>query len=158
MTNSSNPTSNQQSTYNTIETLNSKVDTLSNTIDKLQQQLSQQADQQQTLLTSITTIIEQQIDKRFERIQSEIDNIRNQYVAIADQVNESWSKKYQSLQKPISTKSSTDTDTPGSSSNFARKQPSTIANLSSVQRNLFQNPLALIQTSTDNNKQNESTK
>ena len=158
MTHSSNPKSNQQSTYNTLETLNSKIDTLSNTIDKLQQQLSQQAEQQQTLLSSITTIIEQQIDKRFENIQSEIDNIRNQYVAIADQVNESWSKKYQSLQKTLKTKSSTDTEAPGSGSNRARKQPRTAANLSSVQRNLFQNPLALIQTSTDKNKQNESTK
>ena len=148
VTKNSETTVNQQST-STITSLESKIKTLSQTIDKLQQQLAHQLEQQDKLLSSINLIVEQQLNKRFESIQNEVNDIKNQYVAIADHVNKSWSKKFQSLKKTFTNTSHNEKEAPGSGSTHARK-------LSTIQRNLFQNPLNMKSNSTDNNKPDES--
>ena len=154
--------SNQQSTSDTADSLNAKIDNLSQTIEKLQLQLTNQAEQQTKLLSTIQTLVEDTISKRFETIQHEVDTIKDKYIAITEQINETWSQKYKRLQQTIL---ATKNDAPGSGSNRARKQPRTVSNLTSVQRNLFQSTLNLSKKSNDDNKDsteqtntNESTK
>ena len=151
MTESLSSNDNQQSTADTINSLNTTIHALSKSIDKLQQQITQQAQQQAKLLSSIETVIEDKINQRFERVHNEIKNIETRYIAIIDQINESWSSKLTRIRNNPPPASSS--EPPGSGSTRARKQPCTAATLDDVQCNLFDSPINLPQNSSDSDTQ-----
>ena len=144
---------NQQSTIND---LNSKIDSLSQTIDKLQQQIAQQLEQQTTLITTITTIVEEQVAKRFHNIHENIKAVEAKYISIIDQINSSWSNKLDRIRNDKSLITNSTNEPPGSGSNRARKQPRTTDDLEEVQRNLFQHTDPSSNNSTDINMNDES--
>ena len=149
-------TTNQQSTSDTIHPFDSKIDAITTSLEKLQQHVTNQVTQQNQLLSTIQNLVEETISKRFKTIENDVNKITNQYIAIIDQLNESWSGKFQRLHKTKHSESTSSTNAPGSGSDRARKQPRTIANLNAVQRNLFQSTLTLTKKSTETKQSNES--
>ena len=157
MTNKTIPTNNQQSTSNQNEFLQQQITTLSQTMEKLQEQIEKQIQQQLQLTSTIETIVQSQISKRFEEVHTNIQTIENKYIAIIDHINESWSTKLDRMRKSHSTvTNSSSTEAPGSGSNRARKQPRTTPDLTDVQRNLFLDPIPPQNDTTDSTTQDES--
>ena len=154
-TNSTSSTNNQQST-STVDSLSIKIESLTNTIDKLQQQLAIQSEQQSKLLSTIETIIEDKVNKRFQTIHNDIKAIETQYQAIIDQINASWSTKLERIRNDKSIVTNSTPDVPGSGSDRVRKQPRTTTNLDDVQRTLFTNNNSDSTNSIDITIQDES--
>ena len=158
----SNLTTQIQSLTNMVKTLQTAVNTIqdahSKTIeDAIANSFTIYSNKLQEKYDNIPALVDEAIAKRFATIHNDITKIENQYLAMIDQIHESWATKFQRLQTQTHSATSNTNHEPGSGSNRARKQPRTTTTLSTIQQNLF--PSAPNSTQSDDITQsNESIK